>query len=97
MFQGQCVVIIFLVARDVFDDLEEWGEFHGLALGYALCLQYYKSFEAPLVDIHLEILSFPYKTVALLAYGATLWVGQREHHLIERQVDLAFRHQFFVF
>lgn len=68
-FQGNIIIVVFSITRDVFYNLNEWREVHALLFCNTLCFKYHQIIHRRFEGIQFKILTFPDKTLAMLLDG----------------------------
>lgn len=89
-FQGNIIIVVFSITRDVFYNLNEWREFHALLFCNTLCFKYHQIIHRRFEEIQFKILTFPDKTLAMLLDGLAVRIRLLEKRLIKIAAYLAF-------
>lgn len=89
-FQGNIIIVVFSITRDVFCNLNEWREFHALLFCNTLCFKYHQIIHRRFEGIQFKILTFPDKTLAVLLDGLAVRIRLLEKRLIKIAAYLAF-------
>ena len=72
--QGDIIIVILGIARNIFHHLDEWREVYILMLSYSLGFQYHQVVNWLLEGIQFKVLSLPDKALTVLADGGTVRV-----------------------